>query len=364
MKKKLLISSGILLGLFFVCVFQLKSNDENTIDTISNDEVVSLHKKNLEKSPFKETLKLSKAERKANGLAPNKYFEEEWELTMNPVTGRPTTENLKAIRETIQQGAASRVPGEDVSTSWESRGPDNVGGRTRAIMFDPNDATNETVFAGGVSGGLWKNSKISDANSTWTMVDMPNNSSVTSITYDPNNTNIFYVGTGESYVGGDVNGDGLWKSDDAGVTWEKVFGGISGPTVFVSASNITVNTPAGIAGDYQSFPTTNFGATITSVITADFEIVNDGSGAPTEGCSVLTNDLTGKIALVRRGNCPFVDKVKNAQDAGAIGAIVMNNNPGEPIAMGGDDPTITIPAVMITQAAGDLMKFSTRDSTH
>ena len=358
MKKKLLISSGILLGLFFVCVFLLKSNDENTADTISNDEIVSLHKENLEKSPFKESLKLSKNQRKANGLPPNKYYEEEWELTMNPVTGRPTTENLKTIREMIQQSANNRVPGEDIANGWVSRGPDNVGGRTRAIMFDQNDATNETVFAAGVSGGLWKNIKISDANSVWTLVDMPNNSSVTSITYDPNNTNIFYVGTGESYVSGDVNGDGLWKSEDAGVSWVKVFGGISGPTTFVSASEMTVNSPASIAGDYAMYTTTNFGSVITSVITSDVVLVDDGSGASTEGCGTLTNAaaISGNIAIIRRGNCPFTQKVKNAQDAGAIAAIIMNNNPGEPIAMGGTDASVTIPAVMITKEAGDAIE--------
>ena len=40
--------------------------------------------------------------------------------------------------------------------SWIQRGPINVGGRTKGIMFDPNDPTNETVFAGGVSGGILK----------------------------------------------------------------------------------------------------------------------------------------------------------------------------------------------------------------
>ena len=44
--------------------------------------------------------------------------------------------------------------------------------------------------------------------------------------------------------------------------------------------------------------------------------------------------------------------MKNAQVAGAIGVIVINNVPGAPIALGGTDNTITIPAVMISQADG------------
>ena len=50
---------------------------------------------------------------------------------------------------------------------WIQRGPYNVGGRTKAMMFDPNDSTIETVFAGGVSGGLFKNSSISNPNNEW-----------------------------------------------------------------------------------------------------------------------------------------------------------------------------------------------------
>jgi len=48
----------------------------------------------------------------------------------------------------------------DNSIIWEERGPSNIGGRTRTIMVDPNDATGNTVWAGSVSGGLWKTSSI------------------------------------------------------------------------------------------------------------------------------------------------------------------------------------------------------------
>lgn len=43
---------------------------------------------------------------------------------------------------------------------WSERGPNNVGGRTRAIMIDPNDPTGKTIWAGSVSGGLWKTTDI------------------------------------------------------------------------------------------------------------------------------------------------------------------------------------------------------------
>lgn len=317
------------------------------------------HEENLKNTPFTKTLSLSKKERKAMGIPPNKYYEAEWELTMNPETGRPTVENIAALRKQLEtERAANRAPGDASDNSWIERGPTNVGGRTRAVIFDPNDTTNETVFAGGVSGGLWKNTNISNPASVWTRVGIPENLAVSCITVDPNNSNIFYVGTGESYVGGDVNGDGVWKTVDGGATWTKILGGVSGPTFFESASNITVNTPTGIAGDYLSVEATVFNVPIIASITSDIVLVNDGTATPTFGCNPLTNgaSVSGKIALIRRGSCNFEVKIQNAQDQGAIGVIMMNNVPGEPIPMGGTFTTITIPATMISQIDGDMLQ--------
>lgn len=321
------------------------------------------HAKYLANTPFKKVSGLSSEERKAMGITPNKYYEMEWELSMNPALGRPTPENLVALKKELANErqlaiASGRTPGDASDNSWVERGPNNVGGRVRAIMFDPNDTTYKTVFAGGVSGGLWKNTDITNAASAWTRVNIPDNLAVSAIAYDPNNTNVFYVGTGESYVGGDVNGDGVWKSADGGVTWARVFGGISGATTFSSASNVIVNSPAGIAGSYACYPTTSFGTPVSSPITQNVVLVNDGTASPTLGCNALTNgaSLSGKIALIRRGTCSFAIKVKNAQNAGAIAVIMMNNVAGTPVPMGGTDATITIPSVMISKTDGDLLE--------
>jgi hypothetical protein len=65
--------------------------------------------------------------------------------------------------------------------------------------------------------------------------------------------------------------------------------------------------------------------------------------------------------MVDRGTCAFVIKVKNVQDAGAIGAIVVNNVAGAPPpGMGGVDPTIIIPSVMITLPDGSTLKNALR----
>lgn len=337
-----------------------KSIKNNKIVDLEAEKIRKQHEQFLNQSPFKNSLSMSKAERKLAGLAPNKYFEQEWELTMDPSTGKPDIQGLYSLRNQLaeerKQALLNRTPGDASDNPWVERGPNNVGGRVRAVMFDPNDPTYKTVFAGGVSGGLWKNTDITNNSSQWTLVSLPDNLSVSSITYDPNNTNIFYVGTGESYVGGDVNGDGVWKSTDGGNTWTNVFGGISGPTTFESAAVVTINSPAGIAGNYACYPTTAFGPTFYNVLNTEIELVSDTTPL---GCNAnpVTNNLTGKIALIRRGTCSFVEKILNAQNAGAVAVIMMNNVAGTPIPMGGTEPTgVNIPSVMISKEDGDILE--------
>ena len=77
-----------------------------------------------------------------------------------------------------------------------------------------------------------------------------------------------------------------------------------------------------------------------------------------EACDLITNatDLQGKIALIKRGNCGFTDKVLAAQNAGAVAVIIMNNDPeGGLVNMSGEDDRITIPALFISFETGSLM---------
>ncbi|HRD52624.1 MAG TPA: hypothetical protein PKY96_08250, partial [Flavobacteriales bacterium] len=84
--------------------------------------------------------------------------------------------------------------------------------------------------------------------------------------------------------------------------------------------------------------------------------VDDGTAADSLGCNALVNgaDIAGKIAVVYRGDCEFGAKSMNAQDAGAIAVVIINNQPGAPVAMGAGavGANVTIPVVMITQQAG------------
>jgi hypothetical protein len=67
-----------------------------------------------------------------------------------------------------------------------------------------------------------------------------------------------------------------------------------------------------------------------------------------------TAAVAGKVAVISRGTCAFAQKVKNAQNAGAIGAILFNNAAGA-LAPGGTDPTVTIPVAGVTQLDGQTL---------
>lgn len=104
-----------------------------------------------------------------------------------------------------------------------------------------------------------------------------------------------------------------------------------------------------------------FGPDLADVgpVSGTLVLADDGVGVPTDACTPLANaaEISGNIALIDRGECTFVEKVANAQDAGAIGVLVVNNVPNDdPITMGGDDPTITIPSMMTTLEVGDALK--------
>jgi hypothetical protein len=99
---------------------------------------------------------------------------------------------------------------------WTNLGPGNVGGRTRALVV--NSSNPNVMYAGGVSGGVWKST---NAGATWSAIaDLLPNIAVNSLAIDPSNGNVIYAGTGEGYFNDDsVRGAGIFKSTDAGATW-------------------------------------------------------------------------------------------------------------------------------------------------
>ncbi len=103
----------------------------------------------------------------------------------------------------------------------------NMGGRTRALAFDPNDPDNLKVWAGGVTGGLWYTEDITDLDSEWIPIgDFWPNLAISCIAFDPNDPQTMYVGTGEGqtarilYRESSGLGVGIFKSTDGGESFE------------------------------------------------------------------------------------------------------------------------------------------------
>lgn len=169
---------------------------------------------------------LSRTERIRKGLPPNPYYELMQYLTMNPSLGYPEPYKVREVSEKLRKNKKSwsqKAPGEKDESPWVSRGPNNVGGRTRMVLFDPNDSDFNRVFAASVSGGLWVNNNITNENSGWTLVPgLPSNLNVSCITVDPRDSMTWYIGTGEQYTGGDVIGTGVYKTTNGGDTWTKI----------------------------------------------------------------------------------------------------------------------------------------------
>lgn len=135
----------------------------------------------------------------------------------------------------------------------------------------------------------------------------------------------------------------------------------------VSASQaqiiFAVEAPASIAGGYDftmsangwGFPDMSLSsnAVMDTVVLAE-----DATTADTLACQSIISNVAGKIAILYRGSCEFGVKALNAQNAGAVAVIIINNAPGAPIPMGAgaSGANVTIPACMISQADGAILR--------
>ncbi|WNJ16175.1 T9SS type A sorting domain-containing protein [Pontibacter sp. G13] len=151
-------------------------------------------------------------------------IEQELEMTADPSLGYAPRERLIAAREYMVRKQQAHTRTAISGINWNERGPNNVGGRTRAILVDLNDNTYETLWAGSVAGGLWTCSNISDANPTWNSIDpFFENMAITTIAQNPNQPDTMYFGTGEGFFNSDaVRGLGIWRTLDGGATWAQL----------------------------------------------------------------------------------------------------------------------------------------------
>ncbi len=147
----------------------------------------------------------------------------------------PATGTIPArINERVAEYVATLPRQEEVAGKrgraqhmWIEAGPFNVGGRVKAFALDVTNTS--TVIAGGVSGGIWKST---DAGNTWQLKSRPDeHKAVSAIAQDTRqgHTSTWYYGAGEwrgSATASDrgarapFNGSGIFRSTDGGETWQ------------------------------------------------------------------------------------------------------------------------------------------------
>jgi hypothetical protein len=132
-------------------------------------------------------------------------------------------EQRRAIEDLASSAGLAKAAGLQPS-QWQALGPSNVGGRVRAIAFDPR--TPGRILAGTASGGVWIST---DAGASWRAnQDFLPNLTATTVVFDPANPAVVYLGTGEASAG--LVGVGAFKSVDGGNTWQ-----------YLQATNVDAN---------------------------------------------------------------------------------------------------------------------------
>ncbi len=122
-------------------------------------------------------------------------------------------------------------------------------------------------------------------------------------------------------------------------------------------SRITFPGNTSLAGSFD-FDPAGFGPLFPTGFTGEIVLVDDGVGVTSDACQIpFVNQaaLAGKVVLIDRGICTFVEKITRAQAAGAVGVIIANNVTGT-ILLGGDPPFPSIPSISITQDLGNQIK--------
>ena len=134
-------------------------------------------------------------------------------LKADPITGEIDPVKVIQARKEVEA-----MPSYKSSTmKWEEMGPNNIAGRVRAILVDKNNTN--ILYAGGVSGGLWKSTT---GGSSWVKIPLAGNIAVTSIAQTSNGD--IFVATGEGLaqpgytnVNSGMFGKGIYKSTDGDV---------------------------------------------------------------------------------------------------------------------------------------------------
>jgi photosystem II stability/assembly factor-like uncharacterized protein len=148
-------------------------------------------------------------------------------------------EQQKRIKVRPKVGEQPGIPEIGIAPdSWTWLGPGNVGGRIRSIVIQPANPNN--MWVGSVGGGIWR---TTNAGASWFPVnDFQANLAVSTMVINPVNTSVMYAGTGEGFGNADaIQGAGIFKSTDSGVTWNSLASTVNVNFFFVNRLAISTD---------------------------------------------------------------------------------------------------------------------------
>lgn len=238
---------------------------------------------------------------------PDEAIRFEIERTKDPATGRvPADAFFQAKLLTESAREAARSSNRIQALSWNERGSDGdfsgpqgnsrpnldqTAGRIRAAMVDSLDPTHNTVWVGGVDGGLWKTTDITSSVANWQPVnDFFSNLAVTAICQDPRPgfQNFMYFCTGEAFSNADaVRGIGVFKSVDGGATWSH----LTNTASYISCTRIVCDYQGNVYLGVRNnglFRSTDQGASWTNITP---------SGIGTSVCDIELSSTSGPARL-------------------------------------------------------------------
>ena len=158
--------------------------------------------------------------------------------------------------------------------AWTPLGPGNIGGRTRVVRFHPTAPT--TLFAAGVSGGIWRS--VDDGASWRPIGEGMTNLNVNSLAIDPQRPDVMYAGTGEGYFREEIRGTGLplrgggvFETSNGGLSWRRLDATSTPDFAWVNDLELGVNDPRRIYAATRSgvWRSQDAGVTWTRLLTVN-----------------------------------------------------------------------------------------------
>ena len=140
------------------------------------------------------------------------------------------------------------------------------------------------------------------------------------------------------------------------VVWDGAHVQFQAPFVLGPRPVLEVMPPSTLAGEYVVNAATFGPPPGDPGVAGELVLAFDGTGTTSDACEPLVGDYAGTIVLADRGTCTFAAKAARAQEAGALGVVIVNNDPMGLPSMTGQDATITIPAVGLSLADGQTLE--------